>query len=315
LPNIDAAVLARRQKDLDGYTEAYQATLEKRVGQYADEMLPTWKRMAQKIQERAKKLYREAGALDGIDTKDAQRKIKALQYEAARLENLAADMAEDIKKVETQLQPYFTSVIKHEFENAYYCQAFGMEQAAQVAIQTPLLTPDRVLGVLANPWLQDGANYSARLRLNTADLAVKMRGVMSEAVTFGWDWNTTARRIGEVSGEGYFNAVRLARTELNRAASLGASYMMMENADILDGKRWNATLDSRTAPKDAANDGETFDLDYDTPDNPGVPGKRVPNHPNCRCKYSPVLSAQGVSAKERIARGNGDTPGNFGERT
>jgi hypothetical protein len=77
----------------------------------------------------------------------------------------------------------------------------------------------------------------------------------------------------------------------------------MQNSDILDGKRWNATLDQKTAPKDADNDGEIFDLDYDTPENPAVPGKRIPNHPNCRCRYTPVISALGVQKeKGRIAK-------------
>lgn len=61
-------------------------------------------------------------------------------------------------------------------------------------------------------------------------------------------------------------------------------------------------MDLVTAKKDAQNDGQVFELSYDTPENLGQPGKQIPNHPNCRCKWSPVLSALGTSTKERIAR-------------
>jgi SPP1 gp7 family putative phage head morphogenesis protein len=170
------------------------------------------------------------------------------------------------------------------------------------------------MGVLANPWLPDGKTYGNRIRSNTQYLAEKMEVALEEALSKGWSVNRTARHIQETANEGFYNAVRLARTELNRAAAQGANHIYMQNADILDGKRWNATLDARTAPKDAQNDGKVFELSYDTPENPGKAGQRIPNHPNCRCKWTPILSALGISTKERIARGEGDSKTEFGER-
>jgi SPP1 gp7 family putative phage head morphogenesis protein len=301
---MDEKLLARLQKDLDGFTAYYDGQLNKTLASHAQNMMPLWKHVEESLLKRAKQLYGEADALDeNLPPITRAEKFRALKYEASRLENLAADMAEDIKKAETKLQPYFTSNIAHEFEKGYYFTNWGLEQALKVSVQTPLLTPNRIYGVLANPWLPDGKTYSARLRMNTTYLAGKMRGAMAEAVSYGWGWNEAARRIQEVAQEGYFNSVRLARTEMVRASNLGASYSYMQNSDILDGKRWNATLDQKTAPKDADNDGEIFDLDYDTPENPAVPGKRIPNHPNCRCRYTPVISALGVQKeKGRIAK-------------
>ena len=302
-------LIARRQKDLEGYTDRLQLELENMVGPYMKDLAPAWQRMTDRLEKKIENLYKQAGALTDPT------KIQALQNEAQRLAMLQASLAADLKHMEARLQPYYTGMLKHQFEKSYYLNAFGLEQAGRLSVQVPVLTQSQVLGVLANPWLPDGANYAARLGRNTAYLAEKMRGAVAEAVSEGWGISKTAQRIRDVAGEGLSNAVRLARTELNRASSLGASYCYMQNADVLDGKRWNATLDSRTAPKDADNDGEIYDLDYDTPENEGLPGERIPNHPNCRCKYSPVLSALGVRQRERIARGKGDSTTEYGERT
>lgn len=296
MAGMDDKVLARRQKDLDNFTEEYDIRLEVMTRKYLKDMAPAWDRMQRQLMDKVKKLYEEAGALQD------PKKILALQNKAARLEALASQLAQDLKLFEAQQQPFYTGALKNFYEDSYYFTAFGLEQAAKVSVNVPLLTPYHVLGVLANPWLPDKANYSDRIRANTAHLAKTMRETIAQGVAQGWGWNETAHAIKDKAGESYFNAVRLARTEFTRAAAQGATYCYMNNADIMDGKRWNATKDSRTAPKDAANDGKIYDIDYDTTENPGIPGQRIPNHPHCRCLWSPVLSALGVQDKERIAR-------------
>jgi uncharacterized protein (UPF0335 family) len=210
--------------------------------------------MEGQVAQKIKNLYTKLGA-----TQDPQR-LKSLKTQAERLEALHNSIVSDIKTVEAQYQPAYTAQLYNVFEKSYYVTGYGLEQAARIAAHVPIISPTQVLGVLANPWLSDGANYSVRLRANTADLADKMRDIVAQAVANGHEWNKTARMIASAANEGYFNAVRLARTELTRASAMGASYLYMQNADILDGKRWNATLDARTAPKDAANDVKLYDL-------------------------------------------------------
>lgn len=309
MAGLDETVLARRQKDLDNYTEQYKKTLEKRARMTLSSLSTKYKILGSKIQAKVKALYDEIGA-----TEDP-RKLNALIRQADRLETLAAQIAQDIKNCDKQLQPFYTGVLAHEYRQAYYFTAFGLEQVREVAAAVPVLTQSHVLGVLINPWLTDGLTYAQRLSINMATFASKMKDTIYDAVTLGKGWNETARDIMEKTGEGYFNAVRLARTELNRASAMGASYCYMQNSDILDGKQWDATLDNRTVPRDAANDGKVYDLDYDTIDRPGVPGQRIPNHPQCRCTWRPIFSATGMDEKRiRIARDNTDTPAYFGGR-
>lgn len=309
MAGIDDAVLKRRQLDLDKRTADLQKYFERLAKQKLAGMADNWRILDYRLRSQVKKMYQDLGALQD------PKKIRALKGKIDRLEAYISQVQQDILRNGGQQQPYYTGILKHQLEKSYYMNAWAAEQAAKVTATVPALTPAQALGVLINPWLPDGANYSDRIRANTALLARDMKKVIQEAVEEGLDWNTVARNISAKTGEGYFRAVRLARTELNRAAALGASYSYLQNQDIMDGKRWNATLDSRTAPKDAANDGKIYDLEYDIPENKGVPGQRIPNHPNCRCIWSPVLSALGVNNRERIARGGGDTPRTFGERT
>ncbi len=314
-PGIDAAVLARRQKDLEGYLDTYRNIMDQRQVKYAAEIRPFWLRVNRNITAELKAVYKELQDANGVPIikqpiqeakyRNMQRKIKHLATMQQWLAKMLKVKEQDVKLGHN---------LAYDYSRAYYYNAFALEQAAQVQVAVPMLAESQVMGILANPWLPDGGTYSERIRANTVYLAGKMEKTMVEAVGNGWDWNRTARRIQDVAGEGYLNSVRLARTELNRAAAQGANDLYMQNADILDNKRWNATLDSRTAPKDARNDGKVYPLEYDTPEVLGKPGERIPNHPNCRCSWTPVLSALGVSTKERIARGDGDSTDKFGER-
>ncbi|MED3571952.1 minor capsid protein [Cytobacillus praedii] len=293
----------------------HQGMLDRRAAAYAQELLELWDRITESITKEIKAIYNEVQDAQGVPiTKqpiDAA-KFRNMQRQLERLDMLLQQLVE-LMKPEEQTKALSRN-LAFTYAESYYFSAFSLEQASKVAVAVPVLTDTHVIGVLINPWLPDGNTYSDRLRANTAYLAEKMVKTLEEGMGAGWSVNRTAREIQNAAQEGYFNAVRLARTEMNRAAGQAANHSYMQNADILDSKRWNATLDARTAPKDAQNDGEVFPLAYDTPEMPGKPGKRIPNHPNCRCKWSPVLSALGISARERIARGTGDTKTNFGER-
>ena len=309
----DAAVIARRQKDLEGYTEYFAKQLDKVVGQHILELEPAWRNMKDRADKAWHEAFREYRAAKGTD------KAPSLRYQHKAIKQFLNQLEADLDLLEAKLQPYYTDSISRTLEYSYYTTAFALEQSAKVTATVNLITQAHVLGVIANPWLPDRATYSERLRANmghTTELVAKeTRKMVAIAMEKGLSISEAARNLEKRIDESYYNATRLMRTELNRAAAQGASISYMQNADILDGKRWNATLDTRTAAMDAANDGKIYDLDYDTPANLAVPGQRIPNHPNCRCSYVPVLSALGVSTKERIARGEGDSKTNFGERT
>jgi SPP1 gp7 family putative phage head morphogenesis protein len=292
-PILDPRVQARRQKDMDGFVEQHQELVDKRAVQYAGELQETWQRIGTTLDDSVKRIYKTQ-AVDGVLPKGAA-------YDAARLTMIRAQ-TNYLTQVSDKMNQKMTKKLMAQYAESYYITAFKTEQATKLSVKVPILTESQVMGIVANPWLPDGRTYSDRLRANTGLLAKNMREIVEEAVATGLSVHDTARLIEARTGESYSNAVRLARTELTRAAAQGQTQLYMENADVMDGKRWNATLDTKTAPKDAANDGKLYPIDYDTPENPGEPGERIPNHPNCRCAWSPVLSALGVNKRERIAR-------------
>lgn len=308
----DSAVIARRQKDLENYTEYFEKQLDKVVGQCILDMEPAWRNMKDRADKAWHEAFREYRAAKGTEQETS------LKYRHKAIKQFLNQLEAELELLEAKLQPFYTDSISRTLEYSYYTTAYALEQSAKVTATVNTITQAHVLGVIANPWLPDKATYSDRLRANmghTTELVAKeTRKMVAIAMEKGLSINEAARNLEKRIDESYYNATRLMRTELNRAAAQGASISYMQNADILDGKRWNATLDGKTAARDAANDGNIYDLDYDTPANPGVPGQRIPNHPHCRCSYVPVLSSLGVSTKERIARGEGASKDEFGER-
>lgn len=296
----------KMSKKLDRNITFYQTILDKRAAQYGKDVLPTWQKVEKFLDSAIKAIYAKYGDISG--------NLSPVKLtEANRLRELQKITISLVRTLEGQAD-LLQNHIAYSYVDSAIFHTWGLEVATQVAVVAPILTYTHVMGVINNPWLPDAKTYSDRLRANTAYLAAKMNETVLEATDAGWDIPTAARRVQEVAGEGYDNAVRLARTEINRASSQASSHSFIQNADILGSKRWVATLDAKTAAKDADNDGKKFDLAYDTPEVPGVPGKRIPNHPNCRCKYSPVVDGMSAKIRERIARGDGDTLDNFGKR-
>lgn len=312
--DINSRVLARRQKDINGFVDQYEALLQQRALKFGDKIAPIWQRTAQRLEQELRKLLLRCANPDGTLSED---KLRTIGYKIAHRDKLRETIFKGLglNKTAAQISEKMSNGIAYEYVRAYHFTAFGLEQTARVEVSVPTLSAAQVMGVVHNPWLSDGRNYSDRLRQNIQFVADKMYNTIGKGSVEGWNWNQTALEIRRVANEGYFNSVRLARTEYTRAAALGASHLYIENSDILDGKRWNATLDKKTSRKDARNDGKTYPLEYDTPEMPGNPGERIPNHPHCRCRWTPILSALGISTKERIARGEGDSPTNFGKRT
>lgn len=66
----------------------------------------------------------------------------------------------------------------------------------------------------------------------------------------------------------------LVRTAAAHTAQQASSAVAAENADIVKGEEWVATLDTKTCPVCGGLDGKVFDLGE---------GVQVPAHPNCRC--------------------------------
>ena len=299
----------RLTKDLNGYNEYFANELENLIGKRADELAPLYRRLQKTAVEQLEQLNKELETVP-----EAKRKSKRLRVQMQK--QYIAHILPDLELAKAAQDPYVTEVLCGTVEYGYYTQAYSLEQAAKVPVTVPVLNRAGVLGLIANDWVGDGHTYSDRIRANTDLVAKNAEKVIQDLVTKRMSYNEAAHSLKDKIGERYSNAVRIVRTEMTRANSLGTSYAAMENADILDGKYRDAVYDGRTSAM-CAHDADysranPYPLDYDTPANPGVPGARIPNHPNCRCRWCTVLSAIGVEKRGKIARKNG-TNDSFGE--
>jgi len=301
---------ARMTKDLNGYNDYFADELDVLIGKRTTELAPLYRRLQKTAVDRLEELNKELETVP-----EAKRKSKRVQIKMQ--EQYVAQILPDLELALAAQDPYVTEVLRGTFEYGYYTQAYSLEQATQVAVNVPILNRAGVLGLIANDWVGDGHTYSDRIRASTALVATNAEKTIKNLVTKRLSYNEAANELKDAIGESYNNAIRIVRTEMTRANGLGASYAAMENADILDGKYRDAVRDKRTSGMCAADADysikKPYPLDYDTPANPGVPGKRIPNHPNCRCCWRMVLSAIGIRNRSQIARKN-DSKESYGER-
>ncbi len=299
----------RLTKDLNGYTDYFNKQLDTLIGSRLTELEPLYKHMQKSAVEYLEQLNTELEKLP-----EAKRKSKRVQVQMQK--QYVAQILPDIELAKAAQDPYVTEVLCQTVEYGYYTQAYSLEQTAKVKVNVPILNRAGVLGIIANDWVGDGHTYSDRIRVNTALVAKHSKEVVKDLVTKRLSYNEAANMLSDKIKERYSNAIRIIRTEMTRANSLGASYAGMENADILDGKYRDAVFDGRTSAmcrQDADYSREhPYPLDYDTPANPGIPGKRIPNHPNCRCCWRMILSAIGIENRRKLARKN-DSKDSYGE--
>lgn len=126
------------------------------------------------------------------------------------------------------------------------------------------------------------------------DIVRRIRG-RSTGKWWNYEWKGKKYRYTQFEG-GIINAATrqaqaLVRTSVQQVAADTKMAILKENADILKGMQWVATLDSRTTLLCAARDGKLYDLD-------GAPiGHKLPflggppAHWNCRSTLVPVTKS------------------------
>lgn len=291
--------VSEAQRHYEEYVDYYTSLLDGYINDRILEMAPAYdqlQEMAIKALEDVTHRYIDEQNPDFIPTRRWAKKIQ---------EEYLTKVIPELNLLNAKLQPFSTSVICGTVFYGANTTSYILEQVARCAVTVPNLTKSGVLGIIANPWLPDGKTYSDRIRKSVDLVATQAEQVVKELVTKKMQYSDAAKVLSSRIDEGYYNASRIVRTEMTRANALGTSYALMENADIVEGKYRDATFDSKTSAYCAADADYSrknpYDLDYDTPTNPGLPGRRIPNHPHCRCRWVAILSALGIKARQKAA--------------
>lgn len=287
------------QKHYEEYVDYYTSLLDEYINDRIVEMAPAYgqlQEMAIRQLEEVTHKYVDETNLDFVPTRHWAKKVQ---------EEYLTKVIPEFNLLNAKLQPFSTSVICGTVFYGANTTAYILEQTAKCAVTVPRLTSSGVLGVIANPWLPDGKTYSDRIRASVQLVADQAEKTVKEVVTKKMQYSDGAKLLSQRIDESYYNSSRIIRTEMTRANSLGTSYSLMENADIVDGKYRDATFDSKTSAYCAADADYSkqhpYDVDYDTPMNPGLPGRRIPNHPHCRCRWIAILSALGIKNRQKAA--------------
>lgn len=291
--------ISEAQKHYEEYVDYYTSLLDEYINDRILEMAPAYGQLQEMAIKHLEEVTRQLYDEQNPDFVPSRRAAKRLQ------EEFITKIIPELNLLNEKLQPYTTSIICGAVFYGANTTSYILEQAAKVPITVPNLTASGVLGVIANPWLPDKKTYSDRIRSSVALVASKAEETVKEVVTKRLQYSDAAKMLSGKIDEGYYNASRIVRTEMTRANALGTSYSLMENADIVDGKYRDATFDSKTAAYCAADADYSrkhpYDLDYDTPMNPGLPGRRIPNHPHCRCRWVAILSGLGIKDRQKAA--------------
>lgn len=188
----------------------------------------------------------------------------------------------------------------------YYGGAWQLEQAwrAGEALDLPFLPVEAIRAQILAPYA--GSTFLDRFENARDEFERLIRKALVESQIRGESIYQAQVRLAKALGidigrltkaareanQGFFAKTELiARTEILRASNLGALEIYEQNADILDGWEWTATLDERTCPICGALDGQVFR--FTSPQSPPPTG----SHPRCRCTPTPVLKNQVLEQK------------------
>ena len=155
---------------------------------------------------------------------------------------------------------------------------FGSLPTDTLAQVTQAVTDD-----IAGPWFSKWGT----------DALGKVQAALSTAIGMGEDKDETARRVAQAMNMSKKKALTVARTGLQKAANDTAAGFHQDNQAAFNGVIYVATLDARTCPVCGPFDGKRYSFESH-PDADGSYDNRpeVPQHPDCRCFYSPWAKSE-----------------------
>jgi len=194
-----------------------------------------------------------------------------------------------------------------EDEAAFSAKALGQNVTVEVAV--PALQQIEQAVIRTGMDAPIGPNtITMREALNQfgAKKSIEIQRAISDGILEGKTTTQIAKDIGALSNRQRHQVNALTRTALNHSGSQARKAFSKENAEILEGEEWVATLDNRTTLICGGRDGRIF---------PVGNGPFPPAHWNCRSLRVPVIKEEfGIDVSttkrpEKGAKGPGQVTG------
>lgn len=226
----------------------------------------------EEVEERLSKALK-SGTLGNFS---AQRSIR-LQRELSAL--LAASAADSGRGLITRLE----EVIQAENEAVTGIFKDTMPYPVDTLVNFERVPLETVQAMIQEP--VGGKTLNGRLVTLQDNAADRVKTSLATSIILGEGAEKAARRIRDLTvGKTMYEARRIARTEVHRAATATQRRMYESNRDVLNGLQWMATFDQRTCPDCAQLDGMQW-FYKGSPPLEGAP--EPPLHPLCRCSRVP----------------------------
>lgn len=171
----------------------------------------------------------------------------------------------------------------------------AMEQVLNISLGPGSKPSEAFLEALAKDLLVQGSPMADWFAKQAGDIQFRLAAELRKGMLAGeTNQQIIARIVGKNGEPGVMdiarrNAAALVQTVTQTVANAARLETFRKNADITNGVRWLATLDSHTCQSCAPRDLLWWDLDGKPMDGNTLPFEAPPLHTNCRCVLVSVL--------------------------
>lgn len=229
---------------------------------------------------KGKKAYTPEEAKETLQSM-IQAKVYQRKYQAA----LQKQVGSVLDKMHDQEFKTVSEYLQKCYEDGFIGTLYDL-QGQGIPMCFPLDQEAMVRAVQLDSKISHGL-YS-RLGEDVAMLKKRITAEVSRSISTGMTYKQIAQQLAGKTNIGYYNAIRIARTEGHRIqvqGTMDACYKAKDRgADVV--KQWDSTLDAKTRDSHVRVDGEVRELDEKFSNGlmfPGDPDGEAAEVINCRC--------------------------------
>lgn len=293
------------EKDLLKVYQEAKATIEEQLRVfytlYAGEKKLTYAEAVKKLSADELNSFKKAltnykRTLSNYSNRTTESLMKSIEKDlnkvnVTRLEAMQKQITYEIENLKAYQEDRTTKLLRNGYEDNYYRTMFNTQQRAGYAASFTVLNTKAINRAVNAKF--DGVTFSDRIWQEKDKLVLNLNNVLAQNIARGTGLNGIVDSIIKLTNATYYNASRLARSELNRVCGL-ANYDAYQESDLVEEYEFVAVLDNRTSEICADMDGKRF------PKSEYVPGVNAPPmHPNCR---STTVAVIGSGSGKRIAK-------------
>ena len=172
------------------------------------------------------------------------------------------------------------SSMTSNLENTYKKVQSNVNNLLPNAKEVPDVPLKKVTEVISKDWVGDGKNYSMRIWKDKDRLLGAIEEGLNECLVRGDSKDKFVEQLMNDFNTGYYNANRLARTEIIR--TMNQSTLDRYNQAGITKVKVVAPIDERTCDRCRKLNGKIFDIDK-------IKTSDYMLHPNCRATIVPLL--------------------------